>query len=113
MSTKTTTTVRLPDFCERHGKYCAYTGLEPGRCALCHMNNHATDEHGDPWDGGRKRPCQCASCLEYFTSPSAHGHHIRHMKCTDPEAHGLILVEQEDGWTLWGWPGDMPEGIHK
>ena len=109
-----TTTVQLPDFCERHGKHCSYTGLETDRCSLCHSSLHKTDDHGDPWDGGKKRPCQCAGCGEYFTSTSAFGHHQRPKSgqlCHDPAKYGLVLVKIGE-WTMWGWPGDQPEGIH-
>ena len=104
---------RLRRVCPVHEKFCAFTGLEPGRCATCHSNNHDTEDHGD-LPPHRIRPCLCASCEELFTAITSFDMHQRPAGvCRDPSRRGLVQVEQKDRygdvWTLWAKPGERPE----
>ena len=92
--------------CPNHA-LCAYTGREPGRCALCHASSRTGCDHAEfgglpPW----KRPCLCRGCSNLFASNSAFDQHRKRFRCRDPESRGLVLVERGD-WIMWGQPADF------
>jgi hypothetical protein len=100
--------------CQQH-QFCCYTGDERKLCAICHSNDHASDEHGDI-PPGRIAPCLCSRCGELFTSVTGFNMHFgRGYKCRNPARRGLVVVEQTDRngdvWSLWAKPGSRPEDV--
>jgi hypothetical protein len=105
---------REESICPRH-QFCAYTGDEPGLCAVCHSSLHDTDDHGDlpPHQVSR---CLCAGCQELFTSISSFDQHQRPAGvCRNPAKRGLVLVKKTDRygtvWQMWAKPGSRPDDL--
>ena len=99
--------------CPYH-QFCAYSGDERDRCAVCHNSKHKTEEHGD-LPPGRTAPCLCGKCGELFTSITGFDLHRVRDKCRNPAKRGLVVVEQTDlngdVWQLWAKPGSRPDDI--
>lgn len=53
------------------------------------------------------RAAHCASCHETFGGVSGFEKHRRNLQCIDPATLGLVLVEQEQGVSLWRRPAPV------